>query len=156
MSVKMALAKLSAAAAGGTLLVGGAVHVAEPQAATTSYKSIKSVKQVKRPRVVKQKKKTPKVVKRIRRIIDRPFECGPGQQIGPDGKSCYAMALAPVPYLPPMPTSSVSGGAGGGEPIVIGGGSSGFGGGFGGGFFGGFGGSSSGNVNIDLTTSGST
>ena len=33
MSVRIALAKLAAAAAGGTLLVGGAVHVAEPQAA---------------------------------------------------------------------------------------------------------------------------
>jgi hypothetical protein len=43
MSVRMALAKLSATAAGGALLVGGAVHVAEPiSAETVQYKSVKS------------------------------------------------------------------------------------------------------------------
>ena len=47
MSVKMALAKLSATAAGGVLLAGGALHVAEPQAAEVTYKSVKSVKSVK-------------------------------------------------------------------------------------------------------------
>ena len=36
MSVRTALAKLSAAAAGGAL-IGGAVHVAEPQAAETVH-----------------------------------------------------------------------------------------------------------------------
>ena len=45
MSVKMALAKLSATAAGTALLAGGALHVAETQAANaTSVKSVKSVK----------------------------------------------------------------------------------------------------------------
>ncbi len=43
MSVRMALAKLSAAAAGGALLGGGAVHVAEPQTAdVTTYESTKA------------------------------------------------------------------------------------------------------------------
>ncbi len=41
MSVRRALAKLSAAAAGSALAVDGAVHVAEPQADSVSYKSDK-------------------------------------------------------------------------------------------------------------------
>ena len=135
MSVRMALAKLSAVAAGGTLLVGGAVHVAEPQAATVDYKSIKSIKGDKRIKLVKQERRVPKKVKRIRRVIERPLECGPGQHMGPDGKTCYAMAMTPVPYLPPLPSQPVSGGGSGGVTVV--GGSGGWGG-FGGGFFGGF------------------
>ena len=54
MSVRTALAKLSAAAAGGAL-IGGAVHVAEPQSAATSYRSDKMVK-TERPRYVKQRR----------------------------------------------------------------------------------------------------
>ena len=45
MSVKMALAKLSATAAGTVLLAGGAVHMAEkPRANLTSVKSTKPTK----------------------------------------------------------------------------------------------------------------
>ena len=58
MSVRTALAKLSAAAAGGAL-IGGAVHVAEPQAAETSYKSAKMVK-TERPRYVKERPPVPR------------------------------------------------------------------------------------------------
>src|SRR5687767_13720042 len=54
MSVRTALAKLSAAAAGGAL-IGGAVHVAEPQAAETSYRSDKSV-QTEPPRYLKERR----------------------------------------------------------------------------------------------------
>ena len=39
MSVRMAIAKLTAAAAGGAVIGGGAVHVAEPQAAQVDYKT---------------------------------------------------------------------------------------------------------------------
>ena len=60
MSVKAALAKLSATAAGGALLAGGAVHVAErPIADAPSYKSMKGEKTVK-PRYVKEARPTPR------------------------------------------------------------------------------------------------
>ena len=39
MSVRMAIAKLSVAAAGGAIIGGGAVHTAEPQTSVTRYKS---------------------------------------------------------------------------------------------------------------------
>ena len=59
MSVKAALAKLSATAAGGALLAGGAVHVAEkPVTDAPSYKSIKGAKT--QPRMIKQAKATPR------------------------------------------------------------------------------------------------
>ena len=63
MSVRTALAKLSAAAAGGAL-IGGAVHVAEPQAAETSYRSAKMVKTERPVRYVKQR--------RAQRVIPPP------------------------------------------------------------------------------------
>ena len=65
MSVRTALAKLSAAAAGGALL-GGAVHVAEPQAAETSYRSAKMVK-TERPRYVKERR----AERTVRRVAAR-------------------------------------------------------------------------------------
>ena len=52
MSVRMAIAKLSAAVAGGALIGGGAVHVAEPPARNPQY--VKHVKQPKARRVVKR------------------------------------------------------------------------------------------------------
>src|SRR5688500_7905209 len=121
MSVRTALAKLSAAAAGGAL-IGGAVHVAEPQAAETSYRSAKMVKTEQRPRYIKRAERTvPPRARTIRRVVER--ECCEEEQ--------YAMVPIPLPQLPQQPISAT----GGGQPIVIGG-SGGFGGGFGGGFFG--------------------
>ena len=59
MSVKSALAKLSATAAGGALLAGGAVHVAEkPVTDNPQYKTkqVKYVKQAKpKPRSVPER-----------------------------------------------------------------------------------------------------
>src|SRR6187551_1163497 len=111
MSVRSALAKLSAAAAGGAL-IGGAAHVAEPQAQVTSYKSAKAAPL----RDIKQRP--------VRRTIpQRP----PTAQrvIPPPAQQEYAMIPVPMP-LPPMPQAPVVAG-GGGTPIVIGG-SGGFGG----------------------------
>ena len=146
MSVRTALAKLSAAAAGGAL-IGGAVHVAEPQAAETSYKSAKMVK-AERPRYVKERPPVPRRERTVRRVVER--ECCEEEQ--------YAMVPIPLPQLPQQPIIAT----GGGQPIIIGG-SGGMGGGFGGGFFGGFfGGSSSGGgatkveVKIDNSTTGSS
>ena len=45
MSIKIALAKLSATAAGTALVAGGALHVAEEQAAYSGGKSVKEVSQ---------------------------------------------------------------------------------------------------------------
>ena len=94
MSVKMALAKLSATAAGGALLAGGAVHVAEtPITDAPSYKSTKSVKAqpvkyVKKKRVAERR--VPKTVKRKRRIVKRVVECEPY----PGGMVPYAPGAA--------------------------------------------------------------
>ena len=62
MSVKAALAKLSATAAGGALVAGGAVHVAErPITDSPSYKS-QSVKQIKaQPKPIKRATPKPPV-----------------------------------------------------------------------------------------------
>ena len=92
MSVRMALAKLSAAVAGGALLGGGAVHVAEPQIANgTSYKQVKHVKGEK-PKYVKHIAKRvapkPRKVKRIRRVVEETPKCCQPQ-----------MALMPMPPL---------------------------------------------------------
>ena len=93
MSVRMALAKLSAVAAGGALAVGGAVHVAEaPATASPQYRSdgkyvkggkVQYVKETTAKRVV------PRKVKRIRRVVE--MTCAPGQTLvrpgeyGPQG-----------------------------------------------------------------------
>jgi uncharacterized membrane protein YgcG len=128
MSVRTALAKLSAAAAGGAL-IGGAVHVAEPQAAETSYHSAKDVK-TDRPRYIKQRRAhrvVPPRERTIRRVVER--ECHE------ECEEQYAMVPIPLPQLPQQPIIAT----GGGQPIIIGGsgGFSGSSGGFFGGFFGG-------------------
>src|SRR6188474_1125466 len=138
MSVRTALAKLSAAAAGGAL-IGGAVHVAEPQAAETGYHSAKMTK-TERPRYIKHRARrtVPPRERTIRRVVER--ECCEEEQ--------YAMVPIPLPQLPQQPIIAT----GGGQPIVIGG--SGGWGGFGGGFFGGFfgsSGSSSGGGKVEIT-----
>ena len=117
MSVKSALAKLSATAAGGALLAGGAVHVAErPITDNPQYKS-KSVKQAK---YVKQA--TPRAVPRPTvpraRTIPRQVECVPAtspQATYQGANVCppvYRAALAPVP-VPPLPEA---------RPLATGGG----------------------------------
>ncbi|MBV1689668.1 hypothetical protein KRR38_18760 [Novosphingobium sp. G106] len=68
MSVRMAIAKLSAAVAGGALIGGGAVHVAEPPAKNPQY--VKHVKQAKARRVVKRPAR--RVVPRAARVIEPP------------------------------------------------------------------------------------
>src|SRR5690606_36959660 len=120
MSVRTALAKLSAVAAGGAL-VGGAVHVAEPQAATTSYKAGK-VAQAEQPvKYVKQQPRAERTIPprqpRIERVIEKEVCCEEEE---------YAMVPVPMP-LPPLPQAPVIA-TGGGQPIVIGG-SGGWGGG---------------------------
>src|SRR5688500_2579775 len=98
MSVRTALAKLSAAAAGGAL-IGGAVHVAEPQAAETSYRSEKSVK-TERPRYVKQERPVvPRRERTVRRVVER--ECCEEEQ--------YAMVPIPLPQLPQQPIIATGG-----------------------------------------------
>ena len=90
MSVRMALAKLSAAAAGGALLGGGALHVAEPPATNApSYKSVKgpasaSPKYIKQ-RPAKRVAEKPRKVKRARRVIEEEECCTP------------QMAMVPLP-----------------------------------------------------------
>ena len=78
MSVRMAIAKLSAFAAGGALIGGGAVHVAEQPARQTQY--VKHVKgcanggsgpgcHVQRRHIVRRE--APHEVRRMRRIVTR-------------------------------------------------------------------------------------
>ena len=62
MSVKMALAKLSATAAGGAILAGGAVHVAEqPITDNPTYKSVKAPQSIKAQPVTSRKNGQPRV-----------------------------------------------------------------------------------------------
>ncbi|MGN6499428.1 MAG: hypothetical protein ACTHKM_04695, partial [Tsuneonella sp.] len=170
MSVRMALAKLSATAAGTALLAGGAVHMAETQAAnTTNIKSTKPVKYIKHKPVAHRH--IPKKVHRQRRIVRRVVECQPaapgapyvpaapaGAGAGYGAEECppaYQIAMAPVPVPVPPPAVPFSGGGGGVTVVGGSGGLGGFGGGFFGGFFGG-GGSSGGNVVVTSTSTGST
>ena len=108
MSVRMAIAKLTAAAAAGAVVGGGAVHVAEPQAASTEYKvdgetdadglvDIKTGPQVARRHIPRQPAE-PRVQHRLRRTIER--ECCEEQEV--------AMGV-PLP-LPPLPAAPVRGG----------------------------------------------
>ena len=153
MSVRMALAKLSAAAAGTALAAGGAVHVAEPQTATVSYKSDED--SAAGPNLIDIKddgSARRHIPRRETRRIRRVVELEPEMVAEPE--------LLALPALPlPMPEGQRIGGGGGGQPIIIGG-SGGFGGGFGGGFFGGFfggsGGGGGGNASIDLSTTTTT
>ncbi len=114
MSIRSALAKLSAAAAGGAL-IGGAAHVAEPQAATTSYKSVKA--------------QPVKSVKSQSRPVPRRPEPRIARVIPPEPEQEYAMVPIPMPMpqQQPAPAMTCCGG-GSSTPIVIGG-SSGWGGG---------------------------
>jgi len=74
MSVRMALAKLSAFAASGALIGGGAVHVAEAPAAQTQY-----VKHAKKPKVQRRPvaRAAPRKTQRIRRVVERSTTCAP-------------------------------------------------------------------------------
>jgi len=141
MSVKAALAKLSATAAGGALLAGGAVHVAEkPVTDAPSYKSAKGAKT--QPRMIKQAKATPRATRpapppRAARVIPRQVECVPAsspQATYQGANVCppvYRAALAPVP-VPPLPEARPLGGGGTAARSIPS-----AGGGFGGGGFGG-------------------
>ena len=86
MSVKLAVAKLSATAAGVALLGGGAVHVAEaPLTDNPAYGSERPVKgktvataQPAPVRYVKTRsRQVPKPVQRTRRVVNRVVECEP-------------------------------------------------------------------------------
>ncbi len=94
MSVKLALAKLSATAAGTAMLAGGAVHVAEQQVTDTPiYKSGKVQSSKTEPvKYIKERRSAtrvvPKTVERQRRIVRREVECepvGPGAIVGHSG-----------------------------------------------------------------------
>src|SRR3954465_4235392 len=139
MSVRMALAKLCACAAGGAVIGGSAVHVAEnprPRPAVVQH--------VRVPKYARHFPKA-KTVYRTRRVAHAT--CVVARPARTVTTRTYAMQ-APAPM--PMPVPEVSGG--GGVPAVIVGGSG--GGGFGGGFFsGGFFGGSSGNAFFTASTS---
>ena len=86
MSMKIALAKLSAAAAGTAVIAGGALHVAEEQVATTDYKSVKdtpALRYVKEDRVVERQ--VPRTTLRKRRVVRRTVECVPASMAGGTG-----------------------------------------------------------------------
>ena len=90
MSVKAALAKLSATAAGGALLAGGAVHVAEkPVTDAPSYKSIKGAKT--QPRMIKQAKATPRA--------PRPAPPPRAAVTGDEGAQAHGEAVRPHDHL---------------------------------------------------------
>eukprot|EP01040_Poterioochromonas_malhamensis_P022257 gene22257-27028_t len=151
MSVRMALAKLAAVAAGGAILGGGAVHTAEaPSKAEIHHVKpikIKQVKQAHATRIVRRA--APHATHHARRIVRTTIT-----------RSCQApqqVAMAPVPYMAPMPPQGMAYGGSGGAPVVVeGGGGGGFGGGFFGGFFGGGGGGGGGNIVVSSTSTGST
>ncbi|MCB2082751.1 MAG: hypothetical protein KDD90_01670, partial [Sphingomonadaceae bacterium] len=185
MSVKLALAKLSATAAGTALLAGGAVHVAEKQITDTpQYKSgkVQSVK-AQPVRYIKERRPATRRVERVenrqRRIVRREVECeevgGPGAHYGAgmdrdergagrivetryDARCApaYRMAMAAVP-APLVPMGPVGGGGSSSGGVTVIGGSGGFGGGFGGGFFGGFfGGGGGSSGSVTVTSTTST
>ena len=149
MSIRMALAKLSALAATGAMVGGGAVHVAEPSAKDKGY--VKHLKQVKQKPVQRTviARAQPRTVKRMRKIVRTETNrvCAPQQD------ALMAVPL-PAPFLPQLPSSS--GGSSG--AVLIGGGPiGGFGGGgFFGGFFGGSSGGGGGSVVVSSTSTGST
>ena len=152
MSVRMALVKLAAFAAGGAVLGGGAVHVAEAPAAQTTY--VKHAKRVvtapvrhhasrKAPRLATA---APRKTRKIRRVVTRSYSCAQPQQ-----------QMAMVPMLPQLPQQPMPEGGSGGQTVIVGGsGGGGFGGGFFGGFFGGSSGGGGGSVVISSTSTGST
>ncbi|MEE4316775.1 MAG: hypothetical protein V2I74_07310, partial [Erythrobacter sp.] len=161
MSLKLAIAKLSAAAAGVALLQGGAVRVAEPMNtdapdySTNIDGKLIAVDPETGARYIKtRQREIPVPEQRRRRIVERTIECqpvAPGQNAASipagavqayfDPNECppiAQVAYMPAP-LPPLPPIQGGGGFGGGFAPVGGGfgGGLGFGGGFFGGFFGG-------------------
>ncbi|MFX8778173.1 hypothetical protein ABTM50_20035, partial [Acinetobacter baumannii] len=75
---------------------------------------VKPIK-IKQAKVVKiARRPAPRAVKRVRRIVKTTItrSCAAPQQ----------MAMAPVPYMAPLPPQAAMGGGGGGGPVVIGGG----------------------------------
>ena len=113
MSVRMALAKLAAAAAGGAMLGGGAVHVSEaPSKGEIHHVKPVKVSRAKPAKRVIARRAAPREVHRARRIVTTTTtkSCAPAQQ----------MAMVPVPYMPPMPPQPMGGSMGGGVPVVIG------------------------------------
>src|SRR5262245_55733321 len=103
MSVRTAIAKLSAAVAGGALIGGGGVHVAEPPARNPQY-----VKHVKQP-------KARRIVRRVPRRAPSPAPL-PARRL----VEAPAPVVVPAPYIPPAPVAPVVSG-GGSTPVVIGG-----------------------------------
>ena len=107
MSIRTALAKLAACAAGGALIGGGAVHVAEtPKPGAPQYVKHGKIVQTVKPRVRHIARPAPRKVRRIRKVVTTTTTtCEPQQQ----------MAMAAIPYLPPLPPQP-SGSSGGGVP----------------------------------------
>ena len=101
MSVKMAVAKLCACAAGGAVLGGGAVHYAE-RARPAVVHSTKSTKQVKPVKVVHRKPIKRKRVEQAFPAIVQP-------------------APIPLPAPAPMPEVVTGSTSSGGTPVVYGG-----------------------------------
>ena len=100
MSVRMALAKLCACAAGGAILGGGAVHVAENPPQRPAF--VKHAKMIKAP----QRYARVKPVKRYRQrrvrtacVVKSPGTTTTTRTITYPGA---AMPLPPLPPLPPM------------------------------------------------------
>ncbi|TYC85509.1 PEP-CTERM sorting domain-containing protein, partial [Novosphingobium sp. BW1] len=71
MSIRTAIAKLSACAAGCAVIGGGAVHVAETQSETTEYRKLKQAK-VARPAKRLSPKEKPRTTRRVREIVKPP------------------------------------------------------------------------------------
>jgi len=81
MSVRMALTKLAAFAAGGAVIGGGAVHVAEAPASSVTYvKHAKTAQAPVRYRKAKRVAAAPRKVKRIRRVVTRTTTCTQPEQ----------------------------------------------------------------------------
>ncbi len=98
MSLRTAIAKLSICAAGGALIGGGAVHVAEsPATAHPQYIKHEKRVAVKQPhhatRLVMHTE--PRRIKRVRRIVKRTMCCEQGPQM--------AMVPMPAPMMPSAP-----------------------------------------------------
>jgi hypothetical protein len=134
MSLKLAIAKLSAAAAGVALLQGGAVRIAEPLNTDAPEFSSKidgkliAVDPVSGARYIKTRTRDlPPPEQRRRRIVERTIECqpvGPGagaQSLPAGAVQAYfdpdecppiaQVAYLPAP-LPPLPPISGGGGVG--------------------------------------------
>jgi len=99
MSLKLAIAKLSAAAAGVALLQGGAVRVAEPlntEAPEFSSKidgKLIAVDPETGARYIKRQREIPLPEQRRRRIVERTIECQP---VGPAGAGGVAAPSVPA------------------------------------------------------------